>query len=114
LLAHGRWFSPASSITKTGCHDIAKIFLKVALSTKKLINPYHKNILNGPFYVRVFLISGQFNIWRISEYPVGYWKLLTNIKLCQQSDKDHMKTVLLLLIGEAEINFAQGVELKIM
>jgi hypothetical protein len=37
LLAYGRWFSPgtqASSITKTGCHDIAKILLKVALNTK--------------------------------------------------------------------------------
>jgi hypothetical protein len=26
---------PSSSITKTGCHDIAEILLKVALSTKK-------------------------------------------------------------------------------
>jgi hypothetical protein len=37
LLAYGRWFSPdtpASSTTKTGCHDIAEILLKVALSTK--------------------------------------------------------------------------------
>jgi hypothetical protein len=36
LLAHGRWFSPgtpASSTTKTGCHDIAEILLKVALNT---------------------------------------------------------------------------------
>ena len=38
LLAHYRWFSPgtpASSTTKTDRHDIAKILLKVALSTKK-------------------------------------------------------------------------------
>jgi hypothetical protein len=37
LLAHGRWFSPgtpSSSTTKTLCHDIAEILLKVALSTK--------------------------------------------------------------------------------
>ena len=37
LLAHGRWFSPgtpASSTTKTARHDIVKILLKVALSTK--------------------------------------------------------------------------------
>jgi hypothetical protein len=30
LLAHGQWFSPgtpASSTTKTGCHDIAEILL---------------------------------------------------------------------------------------
>ena len=36
LLAHGWWFSPgtsASSTTKTGRHDIAKILLKVVLST---------------------------------------------------------------------------------
>ena len=36
LLAHGRWFFPgtlASSTTKTGRHDIAKILLKLALST---------------------------------------------------------------------------------
>jgi len=31
LLDHGRWFSPASSTTKTGRHDIAEILLKVAL-----------------------------------------------------------------------------------
>ena len=37
LLVHGRWFSsgtPASSTTKTGCHDIAEILLKAALITK--------------------------------------------------------------------------------
>jgi len=37
LLAHDRWFSPgtpASSTTKTGRHDIAEIYLKVALNTK--------------------------------------------------------------------------------
>jgi len=41
LLAHGRWISPAtptSSITKTGRHDIAEIFLKVALNTINQIN----------------------------------------------------------------------------
>jgi hypothetical protein len=38
LLAHGRWFStPASSITKTGCHDIAEILLKVALKHQNQI-----------------------------------------------------------------------------
>jgi hypothetical protein len=34
LLAHGWWFSPASSTTETGRHDIAEILLKVALNTK--------------------------------------------------------------------------------
>jgi hypothetical protein len=34
LLAHGRWFSPGTSTTKTGRHDIAETLLKVALNTK--------------------------------------------------------------------------------
>jgi hypothetical protein len=41
LLAHGRWFSPgtpASSTTKTCCHDIAEILLKVALKHQKSID----------------------------------------------------------------------------
>jgi hypothetical protein len=32
LLAHGRWFfpgTPASSTTKTGCHDIARLILAI-------------------------------------------------------------------------------------
>jgi hypothetical protein len=40
LLAHGRWFSPGtpdSSTTKTGCHNIAEILLKVVLNTKHQI-----------------------------------------------------------------------------
>ena len=39
LLAHGMWFSPgtpASSTTKTGCHDIAEILMKVALNTNQI------------------------------------------------------------------------------
>jgi hypothetical protein len=35
LVAHGRWFSPASSTTKTGRHDIAEILLKVVLKHQK-------------------------------------------------------------------------------
>ena len=35
LLAHGRWFSPASSTTKNGRHDIDEILLKVALKHQK-------------------------------------------------------------------------------
>ena len=41
ILAHGQWFSPgtpASSTTKTGHHDIAEIFLKVALNKIKKSN----------------------------------------------------------------------------
>ena len=35
LLTHGRWFSPASSTTKTGRHDIAEILQKVRLNNNK-------------------------------------------------------------------------------
>jgi hypothetical protein len=35
LVAHGWWFSLASSTTKTGRHDIAEILLKVALKHQK-------------------------------------------------------------------------------
>jgi len=36
LLAYDRWFSPTSSTTKTGRHDIAEILLKVALKHQKI------------------------------------------------------------------------------
>ena len=47
LLPQGRWFSPgtpASSTTKTGRHDIAKILLKVALNTKNSNSNYISSI----------------------------------------------------------------------
>ena len=47
LLAHGWWFSPgtpASSTTKTGCHDIAEILLKVALSTNNQNQSYYAEL----------------------------------------------------------------------
>ena len=46
LLSQGRWFSlgtPASSTTKTGHHDIAKILLKVALKHQKSNQIIKKN-----------------------------------------------------------------------
>jgi hypothetical protein len=47
LLARGRWFSPDSSTTKTGRHDIAEILLKVALKHQKSnqINSIFQRIL---------------------------------------------------------------------
>ena len=44
LLAHGRWFSLASTTTKTGRHDIAEILLKVALKHQKSINQIKSTI----------------------------------------------------------------------
>ena len=37
LLVQGLWFSPASSTTKTGRHDITEILLKVALKHQQSI-----------------------------------------------------------------------------
>jgi hypothetical protein len=44
MLAHGRWFSLASTTTKTGRHDIAEILLKVALKHQKSINQIKSTI----------------------------------------------------------------------
>jgi hypothetical protein len=70
LLAHGQWLSPdtpASSSTKTGCHDIAEILLKVALNTKNqsinhivaLIVFYSISILSF-FYYNVHLFTHHY------------------------------------------------------
>jgi hypothetical protein len=48
LLAHGRWFSPASSTIKTGRHDIAEILLKMALKHQK------SNQSNQIFYASIY------------------------------------------------------------
>ena len=63
LLVHGWWFSPgtpASSTTKTGRHDIAKILLKVALNTKnqiKSIRNVLKRNLNKNIYLSLPLLE---------------------------------------------------------
>jgi hypothetical protein len=61
LLANGPWFSPASSTTKTGRHDIAEILLKVALNTINQIKSPVRVISNrsillllyNPYYISV-------------------------------------------------------------
>jgi hypothetical protein len=67
VFAHGRWFSPgtpASSITKTGRHDIAEILMKVVLNNKNHINlsiytqlsPLNLLIFMCAFFERVFVL----------------------------------------------------------
>ena len=56
LLAQGLWFSPASSITKTGRHDIAEILLKVALNTKK-IKLFQKRDVHTKLDIYVLIIN---------------------------------------------------------
>ena len=63
LLAHGRWFSqgtPASSTTKTGCHDIAEILLKMALNK---INQIKSNQSILYFYVTHLQYKPFFSIF---------------------------------------------------
>jgi hypothetical protein len=65
LLAHGRWFSPASSTTKTGRHDIAEILLKVALSTinqsiNRLVYPVLPVSLDCPFLISLSVFSNVY------------------------------------------------------
>ena len=58
LLAHGRWFSPASFTTKTGRHDIAEILLKVALKhqkSKKSNLNYTSESLSGIIMYNIYL-----------------------------------------------------------
>jgi hypothetical protein len=47
LLAHDRWFSLASSTTKTGRHDISEILLKVALNKINQIKSNQSNVGTG-------------------------------------------------------------------
>jgi hypothetical protein len=50
LLAQGWWFSPASSTTKTGRHNIAEILLKVVLKHQKSKSKsYYEVLLNVKF-----------------------------------------------------------------
>jgi hypothetical protein len=58
---HGRWFSPgtpASSISKTGRHDIAEILLKVALNTIKMFNVYIM-IFSQVAFDKIQILNGQ-------------------------------------------------------
>jgi hypothetical protein len=64
LLAHGRWFSPASSTTKAGRHDIAEILLQVVLNT---INQIKSNTLTESTSPHVSACSKV-----VTEYPMSY------------------------------------------
>jgi hypothetical protein len=61
LLAHGRWFSPASSTTKTGRHDIAEILLKVALKHQKSKSNHDSEVETTDMYWSEYTtFSGNF------------------------------------------------------
>jgi hypothetical protein len=59
LLAHGQRFSPgtpASSTTKTGCHDIAEILLK---------EHYGREYLHSIYIITLFTESPQINPFKM-------------------------------------------------
>jgi hypothetical protein len=58
--------TPATSTTKTGCHDIAEILLEVALNTKK--NLKIKKNCNGQHSIGPPLISPYFIFTEIVKY----------------------------------------------
>jgi hypothetical protein len=63
LLTHGQWFSPGtptSSTTKTICHDIAEILLKVALNTLNKIKLIHLTNPSEIFRTMTFLYNYEF------------------------------------------------------
>jgi hypothetical protein len=62
LLALGQWFSlgtTASSTTKTGCHDIAEILLKVALKCQKSNKKKLSVHLKSDLIIRVPSLDGD-------------------------------------------------------
>jgi hypothetical protein len=64
FLAHDRWFSPASSTTKTGRHDIAEILLKVALNT---INQIKSNQIEGECCFKIRRLQTLINLSSLHE-----------------------------------------------
>jgi hypothetical protein len=77
LLAHGWWFypgTPASSITKTGRHDIAEILLKVALNTINQI----KSILLYMYFHMTPVTSGSF-VLHINHQNGFFWVIQQSV-----------------------------------
>ena len=72
LRAHGRWFSLASSTTKTGRHDIAEILLKVALNTiNQIVRHNSETALYQNIIVMVISAINFFFYMLITKYNVN-------------------------------------------
>jgi hypothetical protein len=75
LRAHGQWLSPGtptSSTTRTGCHDIAEILLKVSLKHQKSYkNVFVHNILVLLLYIYIYL-----SIYTPSKLEKSYVQIL--------------------------------------
>ena len=103
LLTHGRWFSPgtpASSITKTGRHNIAEILLKVALKHQKskLLNQIYLHT-----HISCLTISLTLFPCRKSDiFPTSetYWSLLQGY--AERGELESMKKVCILCFSMYE------------
>ena len=80
MLARGWWLSPgtsASSTTKTGCHDIAEILLKVALKDQKskIFRLYSVTVISVLLFYFIFHYFIQykslFHLWEIQDKIEG-------------------------------------------
>jgi hypothetical protein len=83
LLAHGRWFSlgtPASSTTKTGCHDIAEILLNVALKHQQQKIQSTKDYKCGICSFCVELRSKSKEYWALNGNHLSNW---SNLSICE-------------------------------
>jgi len=86
LLAHGWWFSlgtPTSSTTKTDCHDIAEILLKVALNTINQIKSFDNTGQNYIYYS----LTGKMRLPFIDSYLLYRMPFKTNLTVCYVSNK---------------------------
>jgi hypothetical protein len=100
LLAHGRWFSPASSITKTGRHDIAEILLKVALKHQKskLLNQIYLHTHMPCLTISLTLFPCRKS--DISPTSETYWSLLQGY--AERGELESMKKVCILCFSMYE------------
>jgi hypothetical protein len=78
LLAHGLWFSPASSTTKTGCHDIAEILLKVALNTINQSINQNMLITDTQHCMRKLLWTALLDAWLFMQTSCSFPTLKKN------------------------------------
>ena len=82
LLSHGRWFSSGTSVsssTKTGCHDIAEILLKVALSTNNQIKSFGVVIVHFCIAMMCYLYFVLISILYIVSTFCIYFLLLLHV-----------------------------------
>ena len=83
MLARDRWFSPgtpASSTTKSCCHDIAEILLKVALNTKYQMK---SNLLITHRYPLVLVLQRFLKSLALQSFDLESMQVISEIRRAQ-------------------------------